>query len=255
MYDPIIVVGFGNNGTRVACWYVEAFGIHMMHHNAHMDWHPAGEFGRKWFWESFNGQRSRDKLILDFKEMVLKNVPDEVMEKPWGFKMAVGMGMFILLYDILPFAKIVHVMRNPVDVSGDFKMHWASRKPRAWGEGDVLKLIPQTCKSLTDRYFYIWLKFNYMCSEYFEAKMPDNYLRVRLEDLVLNKDESITRFSDFLNRKLTDSRKIDGLDTNRVQDKPIDMDFVKEWFQRLDKGQQKQFKPILEPTLEKFGYI
>ena len=238
--NPIIVVGFGNNGTRVACWYLQAFGVHIEHRNNMMDFPPAGKFAKKCLSRNIEGDLDMPKIHQDFKDMILPYIDGKVFEGLWGFKLAIGMAIPNILHELG--ARIVHVIRDPRDVINSRKMQWASVNAGEWGEKrSIDKLIPRSIEDLHERYNYIWAKANTICADYCEKNMPDDYLRVRLEDLVLKKDDSLNAVANFLKTRLIISRKkIEALDENRLR-------------KRMGKGNQSV--KYAEIAMKRFGYL
>lgn len=233
MQPPIIVVGFGNNGTRVACWFVEACGVHMMVHNELMDWEPVGDFGRKWLPMNFDEiPPDWDLAERNFNKMVLSEVPEEVRSKPWGFKCATGVAIPNVFHIIIPNVKIVHVVRDPREVSERCKMQWLSE----YGG----KFVESKIKGIHSRYLSLWSKFNLVCAQYCETFMETNYMQVRLEDLVLMKDGYLDYFKHFLELDVVDTGKIDKLSVDRIK-------------KRVGTG-DRSFE-YAEEAMRRFGYL
>ena len=118
------------------------------------------------------------------------------------------------LQHIFPDGKFIRIIRDPRD---NITSH--------------LKFTAKTAGMLS----YKWLKYN----EYYDnkaAEKPDDFLTLRFEDLVLDKDTFFERF-----QKFTGTNSLVDVEEKRISKKD---EFEKKFSQRLKNQHQSSFKPL-----------
>jgi len=241
---PIIVGGFGGSGTRVPVLYLLALGANMVYDPVYV--YPRGpggkpiyetmvEFGFKW---------AKDHLYYKLDEehmagVIATTVEDRVEKygRPWGWKMP---GMIFLtepLHKAIPNMKFVHITRDPRDVAFDAMTTWVHMFARA----DNTAPIKAPEQVITKEYFKLWNKGNLEAYEYGTKHLGENYLHIRLEDLVPRNEAAREKLANFIG----------------VKNVVMNNKFWKEIVQAYKIGtriKDRQTPDFLKPALEGFGY-
>lgn len=130
------------------------------------------------------------------------------------------------LYKLFPNTKFIHVKRDPREVV-------CSLMTRTWAPNDV-ESASLFLKTILEQILEVQHRF---------IPPKNSYLEVKLEDLVINTDETFKTLSDFL-----------GLDNNFYKIQKLDYTRVGYWRNKLDDDQINKCEDILGELIPRFGY-
>ncbi|MFP4524517.1 MAG: sulfotransferase family protein [Candidatus Woesearchaeota archaeon] len=129
------------------------------------------------------------------------------------------------LLDLIPDSKILHVVRDPRDVV-------ASLTRQGWTPNELPQVI--------EWYRSVMRKWEHQK----QLLAEDEYLEVRLEDLVARKKETITKMCSFI-----------GIEPEQtLSDFPLDKAHTGRWKQDFTPSQQETVTEELSSHLEEYGY-
>jgi len=232
--EPIVVGGFGGSGTRVPVLYLLAADVNMLYdeemvYEDRIVYEKLVEFGYKW---------GSDALQFSIDESHLSDCITcmEVDRRPWGWKNPSHVLYLDTLHKCMPNMKFIHITRDPRDIANKAMAIWVDMYVPGGAKNPEVG-IP--------KYWKLWAEYNDKCYEYGTKHMGNNYLHVRLEDLIPRNKEAFSTLSEFagVNPKVVNNKWWNEISTTheigtRIDEKMEDFDIPK----------------YLKKSMKRFGY-
>jgi len=174
--SPIVVGGLAGSGTRVPVMYLTVLGVEMNQGDSpHWDCPPISK--RIWGWVK-NHDTLKSELAECFSEMHTNGI--------WGWKNPPNILVMKQLWQVMPQMKFIHVIRDGRDIKSGHMLNWLHH---ITGEN------PQN-ENWFLTYMKTWCDVNVMAQMRGEG-MGQNYLMLRLEDIVPRSGDVLKRLADF----------------------------------------------------------
>jgi len=235
---PVIVIGMHRSGTTLLTKVIEAFGLHWGHsrdeynedvefqalneqlfEKAGARWDNPGSLIRMLIKPAFTAEAEKllrdgiDRMGRNFlleQKMEVCGDPEQIAARHWGWKDPRSTYTLPLWLDVFPEARVVHIMRNGLDVAISVWKRETSRP-----EGKRHPHYSTTCQTL-DGCFLLWKKYTRRAMSL--VRSMDNSIELTFEDLLKNTAVETRRLCDFL--ELDSTNGIDELfppvNTNRA---------------------------------------
>lgn len=110
----------------------------------------------------------------------------------WGWKGPRSLFFLPLFHYFFPDFKFLHIIRDGRD------MAYSTNQNQLNLYGDLSLSHTETAGSQPQRSIALWQKANMSAAEYANTHMPEQYHRVRYEDLVFNTSKTIGKLAEFL---------------------------------------------------------
>lgn len=214
---PIIVGGFGGSGTRVPVLYLMALGVDMKYDEGltfegKEVYEKLTEFGYKWANDVLRFQLDEEHIADSIAVL-------DVDKRPWGWKNPTNIFYLEHLHKIIPNMKFIHITRDPRDISMKAMAIWTDMYVRRGIEDEQEGM---------EEYFKLWSRMNLQAYDYGIKHMGNNYLHVRLEDLLPRSKEALEKFAAFarIDSKIRNKDRWEEISTThqigtRIKDRPM----------------------------------
>ena len=204
MIPPVVIGGSGGSGTRVIAELLRVSGFYMGQRlnvpNDALDfvafydrWVNAYNFGR-------SSMSAQEKVAMhhDFQcaFMQFKAGRECFGTQDWGWKNPRSMLVLPFLTEVFPSMRFIHLVRDGRDMvySGNqnqFKKHAVAISSEAANE-----------LSECGAFMRFWADSNLLVAKYGDRVMGEHYMRIRFEDLCLNRERTLVRLGSFLGKTL-----------------------------------------------------
>jgi hypothetical protein len=229
---PIVIGGFGGSGTRVPVLYLLALGVNMLydpeyHYKGKPIYETLVEFGHKWGKDSLNER-------MDMEQLAGCIACKEVDKRPWGWKMPSTMVYLQELHKLMPNMKFLHITRDPRDIAGHAIGAWVEMYSPIFDK----ELEPDEA---IREYMRLWGELNARTHRYGTEYMGDNYLHIKLEDLLPRNSDSLAQLAEFAG----------------VGENIVDKKFWNEISTEYNIGRRIPYRethPFMKNDLKRFGY-
>lgn len=200
---PLVIGATGGSGTRVLARIAKHAGYNLgTNVNASEDALEFYAFHDTWINPFTGSQRSGQamsswqsaRMIEDFYAALARHIPEpERRGTLWGWKAPRSIYLLPFLRNECPHLKFIHLLRDGRDMALSSNQNQLSKHGEA-----VLALSERLFRSTAQRSMLLWDKVNLRAADFGELRMPENYLRVRFEDLCAQPLETTTRIINFL---------------------------------------------------------
>lgn len=200
---PLVIGATGGSGTRVLARIAKHAGYNLGSNvNASEDALEFYAFHDAWINPFTKAQRSGQvmsswqtaRMIEEFYAALARHIPEaERRGTLWGWKAPRSIYLLPFLSNECPYLKFIHLLRDGRDMALSSNQNQLSKHGEA-----VLTLRERLFRSTAERSMLLWEKVNLFAADFGEARMPENYLLVRFEDLCAQPLETTTRVLDFL---------------------------------------------------------
>jgi hypothetical protein len=166
-------------------------------------------------------------------------LPDK--SAPWGWKGPRGMYVLPFLHGRYPAMRAVHLIRDGRDMAYSKNQH-ELRHSEAALDGDF-RSLPEPVHSMM-----IWSRLNLATARYGETQMPEQYLRVKFEDLCSDPVSTVGRILEFFGTDVISE------DVREIAD-TINPPLTSHRWRARD---ARELKPVLDEgaaALQHFGYL
>lgn len=200
---PIVIGATGGSGTRVVARIAKHAGYDLGSNvNSAEDALELYAFFEAWIDPFVSAQRQGRALTPwqsarmkeDFYAALAGHIPDaERRGRLWGWKAPRSIYLLPFFRGECPHLKCIHLLRDGRDMALSSNQNQLRKHGHA-----VLSLRERLFHSTAERSILLWQKINLLAADFGESRMPENYLRVRFEDLCAAPVETVTRILNFL---------------------------------------------------------
>src|SRR5438874_2501600 len=200
---PLIIGATGGSGTRVVARIArhagynlgtklneseDALEFYSFHDSWVNPWFSAGSGGAKLTpWQTA-------RMKEDFYAALARHIPEaERRGARWGWKAPRSIYLFSFLHGECPRSKFIHVLRDGRDMALSPNQNQLRKHGNA-----VLRWRERLFRSIPERSALLWEKINLRAADYAKARLRENYLLVRFEDLCAEPLETTARIVNFL---------------------------------------------------------
>lgn len=200
---PIVIGATGGSGTRVLARIAKLAGSNLGSNvNSAEDALEFYSFFDTWVDRYFSAQQQGKTLSSwelarmneNFYAALARHIPEaERRGVLWGWKAPRSIYLLPFLHGEFPRLKFIHLVRDGRDMALSNNQNQLRKHGAA-----VLRWRERFLNSTAERSILLWQKVNLRTADFGESQMPQNYLRVRFEDLCREPLETVTRIAKFL---------------------------------------------------------
>jgi hypothetical protein len=210
---PLIIGATGGSGTRVVARLAQRAGYNLGNYvNEANDALAFRPFHERWinrFLEAQNrktkGADETEQMTKDFRIALAQHLESNTSaESRWGWKAPRSIYLLPFFQAQFPELKFIHVLRDGRDMAFS-KNQNQLRKHGA----RVLSWRERWLNTQPVRSILLWARVNLQAAEFGEARLANNYLTIRFEDLCQKPLETTARLLRFLDADL-DAESIAG---------------------------------------------
>jgi hypothetical protein len=200
---PLVIGATGGSGTRVIARIAKLAGYNLgANVNSAEDALEFYSFHDKWINQIASAERSGGTLTPwqsarvkeDFYGALARHIPEpERRTILWGWKAPRSIYLFPFLHGECPKLKFIHLLRDGRDMALSSNQNQLRKHGAA-----VLTWRERLFNSTPVRSILLWQKINLRAADFGESRIPENYLRVRFEDLCGAPLDTVKRIVNFL---------------------------------------------------------
>jgi Sulfotransferase family len=192
-----VIGATGGSGTRVFARLARLGGLFIgTKLNSSEDAIDFGEYSDCWI-NAFilRDQHPRDAvtdaMADDLRSLLVTHVADRPPSVPWGWKEPRSIFLLPFFAAVLPPLRFLHVVRDGRDIAFSENQNQPRKHGRAF-LGESARNLPPPLRAMA-----LWTRLNLAAADYGENKLGDRYLRVRLEDLCREPDQTTAQVLEF----------------------------------------------------------
>ncbi len=200
---PVVIGATGGSGTRVIARIAKHAGYNLGSRlNSSEDALEFYSFHDIWI-NPFVSAQGRGEAMTPWQSARMKegfhaalarHIPEaERRGTRWGWKAPRSIYLLSFLSVQFPQLKFIHVLRDGRDMALSPNQNQLRKHGRA-----ALRWRERLFRSIPERSALLWEKINLRAADYAEARLRENYLRVRFEDLCAEPLETTVRIVNFL---------------------------------------------------------
>jgi hypothetical protein len=203
---PLIIGATGGSGTRVVARIARLAGYNLgTSLNSAEDALEFYSFHDNWinlFVKAERGgrvlsQADFQRMKLEFHAALDRHHPPGSPETHWGWKAPRTIYLLPFLLAEFPQMKFIHVLRDGRDMALSANQVQLRKHGSA-----ILSWRERVFHSKPERSVLLWSRVNARAAKFGESELPENYLRVRFEDLCAKPLETTAHIINFLNARI-----------------------------------------------------
>lgn len=243
LFKPILILGFHHSGTRLLAKLLHDLGVFQVVDRQTYEWGYIQELNSAILPEWHDPEAVRN---FDAHGGSFKISPLELAERlgkhgyhndrPWGHKDPRTCATLAAWLEVFPLAKVVHIMRDPLDVLGTLSAQYDKFTPGG--------KLPQEA---LDFWGDLWLAYEERIDQ--AAPAASTFVEVRFEDLCLHPHQELLKLAQSLNLSEGRTVDLDGINASKVG-------IHRQWMHKgqLDSGAIQQLGRQLGAYRKKYGY-
>lgn len=240
---PIIIGGTGGSGTRVISKILQDVGVFLgsKYNNSEDSIEMIGKWWNRLlpYWNQEIPEKIETIITNELSKQLTSFVGDKDRQQLWGWKLPPTVFFTPFLHRLWPEIRCIHLVRDGRDIALSRNQNQLRYLGPVALETDELLLNSE------HRSIRLWEKLNLNLANYAENNIPEQYLRVRYEDLCTQPEIEIKRLLQFLN---IEHNSYDL--AKRIQNNPGMGRWQKQSATWLD-----EIEEVAKPGLTRFGYL
>lgn len=242
--QPVVIGGTGGSGTRVFAVTCEQAGFYMgdalnFAHDSKIFAPLLSQWVNPYLMKDTSSFQA-EEMEAALREAIHTHRNGIGPERRWGWKNPRIFFILPEIHKIFPQMKFIHVVRDGRDIA------FSRNQNQPNLHGAALLGSQAESQSVPDRAITFWNNINLKVARYGETHLGDHYLRIKLEDMCLNTQPTLSRMLEFLG--------VNGQGLDQLAGHVETPESINRW-QKEDDQVIASLHELGREALEYFGYL